>query len=231
MSKLSLLDDAIADNTRQVLVYVLKQIIILLHPFAPFISDEIYQAIPGNLGSIHKESWPNIPASYLNESVSEEMDSIIEVITKVRNVRNTENIANSIKLKLSVYDKSESARLVKSFKSNMNYLTKFTNAESFEVSTTKNFGENGSVLAISDGELFISFENAIDVDKELEKLNRELAKVESGVARGEAMFNNPAFVSKAPAFKIEAERKILDDYLSKKATILKRISDLNKMKK
>ena len=231
MSKLSLLDDAIADNTRQVLVYVLKQIIILLHPFAPFISDEIYQAIPGNLGSIHKESWPNIPASYLNESVSEEMDSIIEVITKVRNVRNTENIANSIKLKLSVYDKSESARLVKSFKSNMNYLTKFTNAESFEVSTTKNFGENGSVLAISDGELFISFENAIDVDKELEKLNRELAKVEAGVARGEAMFNNPAFVSKAPAFKIEAERKILDDYLSKKATILKRISDLNKMKK
>ena len=231
MSKLSLLDDAIADNTRQVLVYVLKQIIILLHPFAPFISDEIYQAIPGNLGSIHKESWPNIPTSYLNESVSEEMDSIIEVITKVRNVRNTENIANSIKLKLSVYDKSESARLVKSFKANMNYLTKFTNAESFEVSTTKNFGENGSVLAISDGELFISFENAIDVDKELEKLNRELAKVEAGVARGEAMFNNPAFVSKAPAFKIEAERKILDDYLSKKATILKRISDLNKMKK
>ena len=64
MSKLSLLDEAIADNTRQVLVYVLKQIVVLLHPFAPFISDEIYQAIPGNLGSIHKESWPNIPSKY-----------------------------------------------------------------------------------------------------------------------------------------------------------------------
>ena len=159
------------------------------------------------------------------------MDSIIEVITIVRNVRNTENIANSIKLNIAVYDKSVDQRLVKAFTENMNYLTKFTNAESFEVSNIKNFGENGSVLPITDGELFISFENAIDVDNELEKLSRELSKVEAGVARGEAMFNNPAFVSKAPQFKIDAERKILDDYLSKKATILKRMSDLQAMKK
>ena len=230
MSKLSLLNDEIADNTRQVLVYVLKNIMVLLHPFVPFVTDEIYQAIPGNVGSIHKEVWPNIPESYLNDETTSAMDSIIEVITIVRNVRNTENIANSIKLKIAVYDKSEDNRLVKSFNDNMDYLTKFTNAEEFIVSTEKNFGENGRVVAISDGELFVSFENAIDVEKELDKLSKELVKVEAGVARGEAMFNNPSFMQKAPQFKIDAERKILDDYLSKKASIIKRINDLQNMK-
>ena len=85
MSKLSLLDEEIADNTRQVLVYVLKQIVVLLHPFAPFISDEIYQAIPGNLGSIHKESWPNIPSKYLDEKVSSDMG--IALFKSCRNSR------------------------------------------------------------------------------------------------------------------------------------------------
>ena len=92
----------ISDNTRQVLVYVLKQIVVLLHPFVPFISEEIYQAIPGVDSSINLASWPNIPSKYLDEEIAKEMDSIIEVITNVRNVRNTENIANSIKLKISV---------------------------------------------------------------------------------------------------------------------------------
>ena len=231
MSKLSLLNDEISDNTRQVLVYVLKQIVILLHPFVPFISEEIYQAIPGTNSSINVASWPNIPSKYLNEEIAKEMDSIIEVITNVRNVRNTENIANSVKLKISVFDKSENQRLVKCFNENINYLYKFTNAETFETSNDKQFGDNGRVIAITDGELFISLENAIDVNKELDKLNKELVKVQAGVARGEAMFNNPSFVEKAPAFKIEAERKILDDYLSKKASILKRISELEAMKK
>ena len=231
MSKLSLLNDEISDNTRQVLVYVLKQIVVLLHPFVPFISEEIYQAIPGTKGSINVASWPNVPSKYLDVEIVKEMDSIIEVITNVRNLRNTENIANSVKLKISVFDKSENQRLVKCFNENINYLLKFTNAESFTTLNTKEFGENGRVIAISDGELFISLENAIDVEKELDKLNKELIKVQAGVARGEAMFNNPAFVQKAPAFKIETERKILDDYLSKKASILKRISELEAMKK
>lgn len=230
MSKLSLMDENVADNTRQVLVYVLKQIIILLHPFAPFISDEIYQAIPGNNESIHHAKWPVVSSKYENEDIISQMDSIIEVITMVRNVRNTESIANSIKLKISVYDNSNADRLVKTFNENMNYLLKFTNAEEFIVSNKKNFGANGRVLPISDGELFVSLENAIDIDKELDKLAKELIKVEAGVSRGQNMFNNPSFVAKAPQFKIDAERKILDDYLARKNTILKRIDELKKMK-
>ncbi len=231
MSKLSLMDENIADNTRQVLVYVLKQIIILLNPFAPFVTDEIYQAIPNALKSINNEKWPTCKYNHINGNVVSEMDSIIEVITAVRNIRNTEGIANSIKLNLSVYDKSNDAHLIKTFTENMNYLTKFTNADTFKISSEKESFDNGRVIAISDGELFVSLENAIDIDKELEKLNKELVKIEAGVARGEAMFNNPSFVSKAPQFKIDAERKILDDYLSKKATVLKRITELESRKK
>ena len=74
--------------------------------------------------------------------------------------------------------------------------------------------------------LDVSLENAIDYDKELARLSQELVKVEAGVARGEAMFNNPSFVARAPHFKIDTARKILDDYLSKRSTILKRIAEL-----
>ena len=231
MSKLSLLSDEIADNTRQVLVYVLRQIVILLHPLCPFISDEIYQAIPSNTGSIHNEVWPSVPSKYVDEKIRNDMDSIIEVITLVRSLRNTENIANSVKLNISVNDKSEDGRLVKAFNENMNYLNKFTNAESFNVSTSIKFTDNGRVMPITDGELFVSLENAIDYDKELERLSKELVKVEAGVARGKAMFDNPSFVAKAPQSKIDAERKILDDYLAKKETIIKRIEEINKLKK
>ena len=119
---------------------------------------------------------------------------------------------------------------LKSFTENVNYLYKFTNAEEFVTSKEKNFTSNGRVMPISDGELFVSLENAIEYDKELARLNQELVKVEAGVARGEAMFNNPSFVARAPQFKIDTERKILDDYLSKRSTILKRISELNELK-
>ena len=159
------------------------------------------------------------------------MDSIIEVITIVRNLRNKENIPNSTKLKIKVFDKSEDSHLVKIFNENMNYLIKFTNAESFEVSSNKDFKGNGSVSAIKDGELFILLDGAIDCEKEIEKLEKELLKVQAGIDRGNAMFDNPNFVSRAPQFKIDAERKILDDYLSRKETILKRIEQLKLLRK
>ena len=85
-------------------------------------------------------------------------------------------------------------------------------------------------MTIVDGELFVSLENAIDYDKELDRLSKELVKVEAGVARGEGMLNNPSFMAKAPQAKIDTERKILDDYLSRRASILKRINELNELK-
>ena len=232
MSKLSLLDDSIADNTRQVLVYVLNNILILLHPLCPFITEEIYGAIPGNEGSICVANWPNIDKAYDDESTIDKMEHIIEVITAIRNLRNIDNIPNSIKLDMVVYDKTEEGKLIKTFDENQNYLLKFASAKSFTCSNNKEkFTNNGKVIAIRDGELFVNLEGAIDYDKELEKLNHELLKVEAGVARGEAMFNNPDFVLKAPQFKKDAERKILDDYLSKRGTIIKRIDEINSFKK
>lgn len=231
MSKLSLISEDKADNTRQVLLYVLRQILILLHPFAPFITEEIYLSLPGAKKSIQLENWPKIDKKYKNSLVVDEMNRIIEIITRVRNVRNTENIANSIKLDIIVHDKSEDLFVKKSIEENMDYILRFTNASSFIVDNDCAFKTNGTVLPISDAEMFISFENAIDFDKELERLNNELKKVEAGVLRGETMFANPSFVAKAPQFKIEQERKNLEDYYSKRDSILKRIDTLKKLKK
>ena len=229
MSKLSLLDENKADNTRQVLVYVMNNILLLLSPLCPFITEEIYGAIPGNTGSINEESFKEIPEIYNNEVVLDQMDHIMEVITAIRNLRNTDNIPNSVKLAMQVKEKDKN--LKKIFDENQDYLLKFTSASSFVTSPDEVFGDNGKVIAIRGGELFVNLQGAIDFDKEIAKLENELNKVNAGVARGEAMFNNPDFVKRAPQFKIDAERKILDDYLSKRGTILARIDELNKLKK
>ena len=229
MCKLSLQNEQIADNTRQVLVYVLKQIVILLSPFVPFISEEIYSALPNSLNSINLESWPKNLIEF-DENVDNQMSSIIEVITLVRNLRNTENIANSIKLPIMVYDKSEDEHLISNFNSNIEYLIKFTNASTFETKNHKNFTENGRVLPITGGEMFVSLENAIDIDKEISKLKAELVKVQNGIIRGENLFNSE-FVNKAPKLMVDKERKILDDYLEKKKSIEKRIDELENKKK
>ena len=229
MSKLSLLDENLADNTRQVLVYVLKQILILLHPFAPFVSEEIYLTLPNSLESINIEKWPDM--NYEDVKVEDKMERIIEIITAVRNLRNTEQIVNSVKLDLSIYDKTENGHVNSVVKENNNYLTKFTNAQSINiVNSDLEFDDNGRIIPIADGELYVSLKNAIDYDKEIEKVKLELKKVEAGVARGEAMFNNPSFLEKAPKFKIDVERANLDDYLSRKETLNKRLQELLKRK-
>ena len=207
----------------------LSQIVILLSPFVPFISEEIYSALPNSLNSINLESWPKNLIEF-DENVDNQMSSIIEVITLVRNLRNTENIANSIKLPIMVYDKSEDEHLISNFNSNIEYLIKFTNASTFETKNHKNFTENGRVLPITGGEMFVSLENAIDIDKEISKLKAELVKVQNGIIRGENLFNSE-FVNKAPKLMVDKERKILDDYLEKKKSIEKRIDELENKKK
>jgi len=230
MTKLSLQNEEKADNTRQVLVYTLKNIIILLSPFAPFIADEIYSAIPGTNKSINEEAWPNIPSEYYDTLSLNEMDSVIELITSIRNLRNTNNIANSVKLEMSVNDKSTDSILTKVINENMDYLARFANTDKIDL-VKENPYKNSQVIAITGGELYVSLANAIDVEKELEKANNEMQKVLAGIARGEGMFNNPDFVKRAPQFKIDMERKILDDYLARKETLLKRIEELKELAK
>ena len=100
--------------------------------------------------------------------------------------------------------------------------------------TTDKFIYNGlledKIEVITNRDVAYALVRAIDYDKELDRLSKELVKVNAGVARGEGMLNNPSFIAKAPQAKIDTERKILDDYLSRRASILKRINELNELK-
>ena len=164
-------DEANKLNTKNVLIYTLKAIIKMLHPFCPFITEELYQALPHAEESISISEWPKVNEAFDDEQASLAFDDLCEVITSIRNERAKANKAPSKPIDITISCKDEDA--LSKLQAAESYLVKFTNAESFVVSKEKNFGENGPVLPISDGELFISFENAIDVDKELEKLNRE----------------------------------------------------------
>lgn len=226
MSKLSLMKENVADNTRQVLFYVLKSIIILLEPFVPFVSEELYSCLPEHLESINQEKWPALDESYDNAQVVREMNEIIAAISAIRNLRNTENIANATKLDMKIYAKNENAYHY--YLNNIDYLIKFGNANSFAIVQEAIKEDNGTIIPLNEGELFISFKNAIDYEKELEKLNLELKKWNSEVKRSESILNNENFLKKAPEQKIIEEKKKLTDYLSKKESVEKHIAEIKK---
>lgn len=223
MSKLSLLDELKADNTRQVLYFVLKSIIILLEPFTPFVAEELYLSLPKAKESINLESWPKLSDSYYDENVIREMNEIIFVISSIRNLRNTQNIPNSKNIDIKIYAKSDKSYHY--YLDNIEYLSKFSHA-TFKIYKDAIIDEKATIIPLNDGEMFVNVNDAIDFEKELEKLTIELKKWTSEVLRCQNILSNNNFLVKAPAAKIDAEKNKLKDYLSKKESVEKHISEL-----
>lgn len=227
MSKLSLNNEKIAENTKQVLYYVLKAITILLHPFVPFVSEELYLALPDAKESIHLETWPKVITTYDNEQVLKEMKEVMEAIVFVRNYRNTENISNKIKFPILVEIKTELGKKV--ILENQDLLMKFMNAESIVISTEVN--EKSATRMITENVIYhIIYQKEIDIPKEIAKYEEELKHLNQEVNRCQSMLSNERFLQKAPESKIKEEKEKLQNYLSRKESVEKHLTDLNKLK-
>lgn len=198
-------DDAENKNiTQNVLVYVLMQIIKMLHPIVPFITEEIYQSLPHKEESITISSWPTVEEVFNDEEAINSLNIVMEIISAVRNERAKASKAPSAKINIRLEAKSqEVCDILNSAKL---YLLKFTNPNELVITIDKANLENQVVVVLNDLTIYIPTNDLVDIEEVIKKLEGELKKLEGELLRSNNMLNNPNFVNKAPEAKIQAER-------------------------
>ena len=188
-----------AQNARQVLIYVLDKILKLLHPFMPFITEEIWQTIPHDTEgkTVMLEKYPEYDPSLDFPSEAEEMMKVMEAITAIRTQRNEMNVPPSKKAKLFI-----ATAIPETFSNGEQFFKKLASASEVEISYS--FDIDGAVTIVtSNAKIYIPMEELVDKEAELKRLNKELKQVEKMLAQDEGKLNNPGFMSKAPEKVIE----------------------------
>lgn len=203
-------DEANKINTKNVLIYTLKAIIKMLHPFCPFITEELYQALPHDEESISISEWPKANPLFDDEQASLAFDDLCEVITSIRNERAKANKAPSKPIDITISCKDEDA--LNKLKAAESYLVKFTNPKNLVLTLDQISSEGNVLVVLSKANIYIPNSDLVDAKEAKAKLEATKAKLENELNRSRNMLNNPNFTSKAPAQKIENERAKLADY-------------------
>ena len=220
--RLNSTDPEEADNARKVLVYVLTQALKLLHPFMPFITEEIYRALPGTSETIMTEQWP-VFTEELNYAAEEaDFEKLMDYIKAVRTIRAEMNV-HPAKRSSMIIETSETA----AFRRGGDYLAKFAFATDVTL-TEKYIGDTaGMVQVITHAARgFIPMMELIDREKELARLNKEKAGAEKEIGMFSRQLSNEGFVNKAPANVVEEIRQKLARAQEKLARVEESIAAL-----
>ena len=181
----------------QVLLYVLDQILRLLHPFMPYVTEEIWQTIPHEGETVMLSEYPTYKPELDFPEEEAEMRRVMEAIRAIRNRRSEMNVPPSRKAKVYV-----ATKFADTFKNGSAFIEKLASANGVEVAD--NFDIDGAVTVVTaDAKIYIPMDELVDKKAELERLGKELAAVEKRLAQSEGKLNNQGFVSKAPAAVIE----------------------------
>ncbi|AQQ52879.1 valine--tRNA ligase [Planococcus lenghuensis] len=229
MAKLPLYgeDEAAKKMTRSVLAYVLDNTMRLLHPFMPFITEEIWQNLPHQGESITTAAWPTADASLTDTEQADSMKLLVDIIRAVRNIRAEVSTPLSKKVPLTIIARDEKTEGV--LKANSAYIERFCNPDGLTITHNTAAPEKSMSAVVSGAELFMPLEGLIDIDAELARLGKELDKWNGEVKRVQGKLSNERFVSKAPEAVVEEERAKEKDYLEKRAAVEKRIEELKNL--
>ena len=196
-------------NTCAILKQVLTTIIKLLHPFMPFVTEEIYQHFYE--GSIMVSEWPVIN-NELNAFDMNEINRLFNIITTIRNIRAEKNVGNSKKINI-ILENTQNINLEGFVKTYEEYLAKFLNFESLQVLNDASNEKTDSVVSVlSDVTVIVPLKELVNMEEEIAKLKAQKTKLLAEISRCEGMLSNPRFVEKAPKDKVDTERKKLADY-------------------
>jgi valyl-tRNA synthetase len=225
-SKLSLYgtDGAGKQKTQSVLAYVLDQTQRLIHPFMPFISEEIWQHLPHEGETITLASWPVENSSFEAPEAVREMEMLMDIIRVVRNIRAEVNVPMSKKVDLLV--KPANKETLEILSRNEEYLRRFCNTSLLEIDDALITPEKAMTAVVTGAELILPLAGLIDITQELARLDKELQSLHAEVERIEKKLSNEGFVAKAPAKVIEEEKAKLSDYAEKRDKVIARLAEL-----
>ena len=221
-TKLGSGDEETAKTARAVLVYVFSETLKLLHPFMPFITEEIWQALPHSGESIMVSKWPEYREDLAFETEEENFQIIMDAIRAIRNRRNEMNVPPSKKAKVVIV--SDRAEL---FESCVSFIERLAYAS--EALCDDNYNPDGAVTIVTNAAtIYIPMKELMDFSKELERLEKELAKANEDKEFFEKKLNNPGFVAKAPEKVVFAQKEQLAKVLEKIENLLAGIEDIKK---
>ena len=214
-------------STRKSAQYVLNKVLCeslkLLHPVMPFVTEQIYTKLYNDDESIMISAWPQYDEKYNFVKEEEEIEKLKAIITEIRNIRNNMNVHPSRKSKLIAVTENYKNLIQESEE----LLKKLGFAEEIEIKPSKDGIPSNAISVVTDGiEIFMPFEDLVDISAEKERLNGEKNKLEAEVSRAEKMLSNPGFVSKAPENKINEEKAKLTKYKEMLESVIERLNNL-----
>ena len=212
-----------ADTAKAVLVYVLTDILKLLHPFMPFITEEIYQAIPHDTESIMISKWPEYDPALSFADEEAQMEKIMDAIRAIRNRRAEMNIPPSKKSK--VYVETAFADV---FAVGSEFIKRLAYASDVEIAD--GFGDLGNTVTIvtNDAKIYIPLGDLVDFEAEAKRLQKELAAAEEKLAFINKKLDNPGFVNKAPEKVVQQNRDEAAKLTEKIANLRSSLENLGK---
>lgn len=191
------------ETAQSVLVYVLRNTLVLLHPFMPFITEEIWQHLPHTGETIMKTQWPVFKEQLVFEKDEKEMQIIMDCIKAIRNTRASMNVAPSKKTK--VFIKSEAKGI---FRQGTSFFKKLASASEVEFIKDESALLENTVSVVSDSAIaYLPVGELVDIEKEKERLLKEKKELESEVERVEKKLSNKGFIDKAPKKVVDEEKE------------------------
>ncbi|MDI9259858.1 valine--tRNA ligase [Alicyclobacillus sendaiensis] len=211
-------------QTQTVLITVLSRVLALLHPYIPFITEEIWQALPNTTGMLIDAAWPDAADLPVDERAVEQMRAAMEIIRAVRNVRSELQIPPKTSVPIVIGCDTEGVRGVVNQVTEM--IARFCNAERVDVGAGIEPPKQAAVQVVTGAKIYIPLAGLIDMDAERERLKKEANRLKGEVERLEKKLANANFVQRAPQEVVAQEREKLADYRAKLSAVEERMASL-----
>ncbi len=219
-------DNAASQNAA---LWTLKTVLIdalkLLHPYMPFITEEIFCTLQSEEESIMIAKWPEYMESRSFARDERDIETIKEAVRGIRNVRTEMNVAPSKKAHVFVVSEKEDIRKI--FDAGKLFFTSLAFASNVTIQCDKNgIAEDAVSVVIANADIYIPFAELIDIKQEIERLEKEEKRLDSEISRVNGMLGNERFMSKAPEAKITEEKEKLTKYTQMKQQVIERLAQL-----
>ena len=217
------------DETKAAAIWTLKTVLIqslkLLHPYMPFITEELFCNLQEEEESIMVSEWPAFREEWNYAKDEAAVDTIKAAVRGIRNIRTEMNVAPSKKATVYVVSDKEAVRQI--FEDSKVFFATLGYASEVHVQADKSgIAEDAVSVLIHDAALYMPFAELVDIEKEIERLKKEQGRLQGEIKRANGMLNNPKFVEKAPAAKIEEEKSKLEKYTQMLSQVEDRLEQL-----
>ncbi|VUX23376.1 valine--tRNA ligase [Enterococcus avium] len=217
-------DEEAKQTTKSILVYVLDQTLRLLHPIMPFVTEEIWAKIPHTGESLVVADYPVVHPEYNDKTAAKGMEFLKELIRSVRNIRAEVNtpLSKPITLLIKTNDQKIDEFLIE----NTSYIERFCNPEELVIASDITAPDLAMSAVLTGAEIYLPLAGLINIEEEIKRLEKELAKWNGEVKRVQGKLANERFVANAPENVVAEERAKEKDYLEKQAAVQERIESL-----